>query len=170
MRFDKTLNDYKILNKFASEDNDGSTFVANADYNSSAATFTLRPATNETYFIEKLIIHLSDAAAFTLDQYGATGGALSNGYNITVTSKKFGVYNIFPENIKTNNNLERHGRGSLKTTYASSNDSLTVEIDLSGLKLHGGLSESIDIALSDDLSGLTDHTFLFRGLIKIIDI
>lgn len=134
-----------------------------------AISFGIQPPENRIFKVYRVIAKILDGTSSDAGDYGAIAGGLENG--IYLYKKKSGVVvqditDGIP--IKTNAGwgafcfdveLKSWGVTSqfvlIRWTFAKSGGPIT---------LNGGLEESLEFVINDDLTGLIDHTFMFHGL------
>ena len=152
------------LVQYLSTVGDGSGIVnANGNY-TTPEIFFIQPAADEVMSIEKLIVHLTNGGALAIGSYGALS-ALPNGIDIVVTNEGSVSRSIVPEVIKTNGDLLHLGPDSSLYNFTASIDAIIATLDF-GEKpviLDGSQGHKIEVLLSDNLTGLTDHHFIAHG-------
>lgn len=149
---------------FFTQDADGSTFQANVNASVTPKRYTLKPASGELYRVKQIVVCIGDSDT-DYNLYGALA-ALTNGIylrkeklqgsEITTTYSLFGG-----QPVKQLSHWARFGRVYPINDSASATRTLTVQIDLPyPIILRGDQVDQLSFYLSDDLSGLDDHTFL----------
>ena len=138
---------------------------ASGDYSITPTEFYFQPTVNSR--LHRIIMHVQDASGGSAEEYGNLGAPLSNGYKLLLISDEdeeiLDLCDGIP--IKSNGGFGRYcydvrpetsGAGDefwgVRWTFAKSGDSLYVP---AGWRL--------SITLSDDFSGLVDHTFMVQG-------
>ncbi len=152
------------LIQYLSDVGDGSGNVnANGDY-TTPDMFFIQPAADEIMEIEKLIIHITDGGVLAIGSYGALS-ALTNGIEILVTNEGSISRSIVPEVLKTNGDLLHLGPDSSIYNFTSSIDAIIATLDFGNkpLILDGSQGHKIEVLLSDNLTGLSDHHFIAHG-------
>ena len=117
--------------------------------------------------INRLIVHISDAANPSSDEYGNLGAALTNGIAVNVKDVSGTVVldltDALP--IKTNADWGRVCYDVQLTSFGAGNDFIQVRWTFakSGrpLTLPPGYTFGVD--LNDDFTGLDGHTFMAQG-------
>lgn len=169
MRFDRNLNDYQPLAKFAHLSTNSATTNATGDYSSAAVNFVLAPAQNETFYVYKLSILVEDATNFAKDNYGNLS-TLTNGVTIKLNRRNGKSTTLTPIAIKTNGQWGQYSQAELKINFTSGGEALTVGMNFEEvggpLLLDGNNGDNISIILNDNFTGLQTHTFFFQGIIK----
>lgn len=151
----------------------GSTLHANFDFSTIPQNFTAQPNPGEVWRISRLIFTIVDTGVDNFDDYGNLP-ALTNGLdmgivrdgNVTLfnptantTDERFMIKSngdwariMFDVDLKNDGPADDYvvGRWTFETTNTK-------------IRLDGDTNDSIFIEFSDDLSGLSDHTFIIQG-------
>lgn len=150
---------------FLSNESGGGT-NANGNYSVTPATFSYGPSAGENWTVERLIIHIGDTGSFSSDEYGNTGSALSNGFDVEVVDsgdnviKKLNGARPFTTNGELGSvcyDVSNLGAGT------GGNDAILVRWTFSKagspIRLRGDDGWKVRVVLNDDFSGLAKHTF-----------
>jgi hypothetical protein len=158
------------LLRFLDTVGDGSgTIHANADFSVTPATFLIRPAVNQVFFLNEFTLHLADNGTFGANDYGAIApGTILVGP--AITAKRDGVTVLDLTNgepINTNNTMFHLTSRVQFVNWSGGADTLAVTFNSddfgTDLILYGSFNDTLEVALSENYSGLTDHHFLVRG-------
>ena len=158
------------LIRFLDTVGDGSgTKSANVDYSVTPATFLLKPPTNQIFILSELLIHLADASNFSVTGFGSLS-ALTNGVKIYAKRNGVTVLDILDgESIKTTAHLLHLSSRAVTLDFAGGGNSITVSFNAldfgTAFGLYGNFTDSMEIILNDDFSGLTDFHFIAHGKI-----
>ncbi len=162
----------KVENRISDFMSDGAGVVnANGDYATTPTTFIFGPPEGEIWIVERMIIHIGDlGGAYSASEYGNLGIALPNGYNIEVRNTDDELLACLNGCKPFTNNgnvgavcydVANIGAGAggadainIRWTFAKAG---------SPLRLIGDEMQEIRILFTDDLSGLTEHTFFVDG-------
>lgn len=135
------------------------------DYSASPADFYYQATTN--YYVQTLLISISDNANFTQSDYGAIAGGLTNGVKLFI--KPNGLSEIpllsgiaFKKNYEW---LSVTPHASL-TTFNGLAQTLSVNFDVTdeyGMPITLNVGDRFIIRLNDNFSTLVAHTFGLRG-------
>lgn len=162
--------DDRISDYLANEVGGGTS--ANGDYSVTPATFSYGPGAGVNWIIERMIIYIADTGAFSADEYGNTGSALSNGYDVKIVDSGGDIKTLNGSRPFTTNgdigavcyDVNNIGSGS------SGADAILVRWTFSKagapIRLLGDNGGKISITFSDNLSALTAHTFFIDGYIE----
>jgi hypothetical protein len=145
---------------------DGAAKLANVDGSSTPAIYKFEPA--EAYYLERMIVHIEDGGTWQVVTYGSIA-ALANGIEI-------GIYNSSDDSlvqdlldglpIKNNGQWARvcydvdilaalgagNTMGTVRWTFGKSGQPLWIPE-----------GQYLGAVINDDLTGLTDHTFMVQG-------
>jgi len=159
----------KMISRYADTVGDGSgTVNFNGDYSSAAEEAILMAGTGEDYVISRLIVSVYDTKTFTAQIY-ASIGVLGNGIEVKhIAANGTTVLNDLTDSEPITINAEwgmmcydvdvkSWGAGNemllARWTFAKAGQD--------GINLSEG--ESIRVFMSDNLSGLLNHRFMFQG-------
>jgi hypothetical protein len=156
------------LYRFLDTVGDGTgTKTANADYSVTAAKFRIKAPVNKHYVLYTMTVHIEDNAALTLLGYGASVGPLSNGIDVYIAdANENDIFNLTDDvKIKSNPQWMRVAGLGVIHNYGGASEHLTLSWDFerSGSALVLRPSQSLVVALNDDFSHLTGHTFFING-------
>lgn len=139
---------------------------ANGNYSVTPATFSIGPSASENWTVERLIIYVADTGQFSASEYGNTGSALANGFDVEVVDSGDNVISTLNGSrpFTTNGDLgavcydvNNIGSGS------GGDDAILVRWTFSKagspIRLRGDEGWKVRVVLSDDFSGLSAHTF-----------
>lgn len=149
---------------------DGSgTKTAITDYSSGVQEFKLVPAHNETFKIARLMVHIRDAGAFSSDNYGGLGSALTNGIEVKVkdgSGTKLDLTAGIP--VQANADWGAHCYDISYTQFGSGSNFVQVRWTFLRAGEHlcvaGGKGEYFSVDVNDNFTGLVAHTFMAQGI------
>ena len=150
---DVTIKNRDILRKIEYLVN-GSSNAMNVNGSSSLVNFSYSPASDESFYLEKLIFFLSDGGGNNLDRFGDLNAIVKNGVLITCKSKNI-VQNIF--NMKDNIDImlvfpEHKGATPLMSAKEVNCGTMSFNPPLI---LNGATTDYIRIVVRDNLTALT---------------
>ena len=153
--------------QFASSNGDGT-----GDYNligdySTPANFDVVPASGKIFVVTRVMITVEDSGTFNGEGYGVLA-ALTNGVVVTLRDASGVVATLTPDPVKRNLDWGTLCYDISFTDGFASNQALLARWTFakekrSGLILDQRKGLFIRVALSDDLQGLINHKFLFKG-------
>ena len=155
-----------LLNRFASDTGlPTGEKSAVGDYSVTPKDFYIEALEGERLSVARVIIHVVDSGSFDSGSYG-NGITLTNGIQFIYERNgvQFNVSNGFP--IKTNVDWGRYCYDVNISTYGAGNEALNARWTFSkyGNPLILNKGDKLILRLSDDFSGLVEHTFLFEGV------
>lgn len=167
-----TIEVSKRKSDYATLDGAGVTYEANGDYSITPAVFEWGPPTGEIWHAERLIVLIRDAGNADASEYGNLGAALTTGivvqFRSGVSTVEQTLNGLKP--IKTNSDwaglcydTRNLGLGGAGDDAYSAMWTFSRDLGGSGIRLNGDDDERITILLSDNLSGLSSHTFFVGG-------
>lgn len=131
-------------------------------------TFYIKPPTGLIYVINRMVVYWQDAISWRSDHYGKLGAALTKGIRVYIRSDKADPIELtdgLP--IKTNGNWKRLCHDAPESGYGAGDDDTSARWTFrhSGrpLVLRGDRGDRMDIDINDNLSGLSDQTFMVQG-------
>lgn len=142
---------------------------ANKNYNTSPEVFSFGPPAGEVWLVSELRVAISDAGDMSANEYGNTGGLLANGYSVKVVDSSGDVVSLTgTPTIQVNAGLNAVGSSTSFAVGVTGATSLLVAMDLAKagapVRLIGDKGEKVSVSFSDDLTGLTYHTFFCEGV------
>ena len=163
----------EMISRYLDTVGDGSgTKQAIGDY-SSGEDFKITPPSGQIYRITRLVVFIEDTRTFDPNKYGNLGDALGNGISIK-TKNANGDIKDLTDGIPITNNAA-WGRVCYDATVSNyggtpANEALHVRWTFakSGtvIRLVGDNGEFLAAELSDNLTGLIEHTFLVQGYVE----
>ena len=138
-----------------------------ADYSATSAEFFIQAPPGESFIIYRMIISLANGN-MRPDQYGGSGGALSNGIAVRMQSSR-GVLDLLDGvPITTNGDWNFIAHDRILDEYGSAtSQTLTVRWTFARfggpLVLNGTRGDQLVVECSDDLTGLSTHRFMIQG-------
>jgi len=152
----------RIVSKYFTN---GSTTNAIGDYSSTPSTFHLTPPSDETWIITELSITIGGTGSLRADQYAII--TLTNGFDLCITQNSITWNYNDDHTIKRVVDLAEIGHDIVEHSYGAGENFVSQQIDFhrseSNLLLDGSRGDKIEITLSDNFSGLTDHVFVAQG-------
>jgi len=148
---------------FFTEDADGTTVQANVDA-TTPKRWTLKPASTDLYRVSEIVLCIADSDT-AYNKYGDLA-ALSNGVTLereTVQGSTISaVYSLLGDQaIKQLSHFARYGRVYPINDSTGATRTITVFIKFpQPIILRGDKGDQLSFLLSDNFSGLDDHTFL----------
>jgi len=158
----------KMISRYLDTVGDGSgTKNANGDYSGAEEIFFIAPPAGSTYDIARLIISAYDTTGMQAQEYGNLATALDPGIVVRVSNGD-GVINDLTDGVPIKTNAEW---GALcydvdVKSWGSGNELLVVRWTFakSGIDVHLGSSEKLEVVLNDDFEGLLSHRFMVQGV------
>lgn len=156
----------QLITHLADTVGDGTgTTNAIGDYDTTPTKFMFKP--NRTCAIYRVIVAITDAAARNGDRYGDLAGGLPNGVRLYVEGANGIEYELTGFPVKTNSDWKAHCHDMELPGTTGGNDTITVRWTFAKhgapVRLEGGRGQFISVSLTDDMTGLIAHTFLFEG-------
>ncbi len=161
----------ELLFRYLDTVGDGSgTKNAVGDYSSSATKFLIKPPSDETFIIERLIVSVEDGGSFDAAKYG-NGITLTNGMHVHEEVNGVQKLDLIDagggQTIKTNADWGALCYDADVKTWGTGNQVLLVRWTFSKagapVRLDGAIGEELTITLNDDFSALVDHRFMAQG-------
>lgn len=156
------------LSEYALDPSDSDNEDANKDYSTTPTYFHVAPPAGEVWYIARMMPYIQDGGSFDSGGYGNNSSPLTNGIEIKVyegETEKIALTNSQP--IKQNTHWKKFCYDITISTFGSGDESLGARWTFTNggtfIRLDGDLAQSIRVELSDDLSYLVSHTFLFQG-------
>ncbi len=155
--------------KFLTTVGDGSgTNNLNGNYSTSSTDFYYQPASTQKYYIQQVIIQVSDTAKFNQIDYGTITSGITNGVKFYINQNGTEIPLISGFAFKTNEDFFALTPHISLTTFAGTADTMTVEFDVQQdfglpLILDGAENTKFIVRLNDNFSTLTAHRFSLRG-------
>ena len=154
-----------MINRYLDTNGDGTgTQQANGDYSVTPEDFKFT-AVNVTE-LARVIVFIEDTSGFGADDYGDIAGGLTNGIEIKVYRNDSTVDDLLDGiTIKNNAGWARVCHDVVNHAFGVGNDFLSVRWTWakSGMPLKLLEGEELRFELSDDFSGLVEHTFMVEG-------
>lgn len=149
---------------------------ANADYSSGTGTpetFSFGPPSGEVWICKSITIAIADTADFNSNEYGGLGAILPNGYDIEIrntagdTLTKLNGSRVIQVNEDVGAIAFEVSNIGLGVTGAKT---LFARIDFTDapLRLVGTSGEKLAIDFSDNLTGLTYHSFFVTAVREVL--
>lgn len=158
------------INSFYADTNgDGSgTFEAVGNYSSAPVSFSIKPKAGEILRIARLIVFIEDSGAMDSGFYG-NGIVLTNGIKFMV--RKNGVENHSQSTaqapVKTNGDLASLCHDLTYASWGAGNTYITARWTYTKfgqyIRLKGDNSDSFNVILNDNFTGLIKHRFCVQG-------
>jgi len=135
--------------------------------------FYIQPPETEKYILERMNIHAIDGNWNNALQYGALGGALTNGIRIYVERDETIIreYTEFVKIKRTHDWALLAGVDSVNIGGAVADPLLvrwTFGLGCSDIELDGSKLERLVLLIQDDLTGLDDQIALVQGCRKVL--
>jgi len=156
------------ISQFLDTVGDGSgTTSAIGDYSSVPGVFKISPAAGEVFSIARMLVYIEDAGTISADEYGNLA-ALTNGVKVSGFRDSVEQVALTGQvNIKTNSQWGRICYDSNPLTYGNGNNIIVARWTFSKsgrpIILQGDELDDLRVTLTDNLTGLIDHTFLVQG-------
>ncbi len=143
-----------------------------SDYSSSTA-FKVTPGPTEVFVLERMIVYIEDGNGMQFEEYGNLNSALTNGITVLHTQDDGASTLLDLTNgitIKSNGQWARLCYDmDLKEEPGAGDDCVVVRWTFGAageaLYIRGDRDEDFRILVHDDLTGLTEHTFMVQGYV-----
>jgi hypothetical protein len=146
---------------------------AAVDGSETAVRFKLQPRSNQRFFVHHMTLYIRDGQnGFNADDYGAVSGPLTNGVAL-------GIYSAADDRlikclcdgipIRQNSDWLRISTSALVEDYRGNGDvvqTARLQFDDIGGPLKLRPTEYLAVLVQDDLTGLTGHYFLAKGVVR----
>ena len=158
---------------YLKDESDGTTIQANGNYATVPAKFSIQCPTDsdDSYEINRVIIFIKDTQGIDADKYG-NGITLANGIEVEHIASdgatvKDDLTGGLP--IKSNGDWARLCYDVQLLEFGTGNEIVSVRwtLEKTGKPLILGPGEYLRFTLSDDFSGLIEHTFNVQGLDRV---
>jgi len=122
-------------------------------------------STNAPSYIHRMIVSIGDTSGMQAQEYGNTGGALTNGISIAIKRGAETLIDLTPEVIKTNSQWAEYCYDANLLTWGAGNELMVVRwsFDKSGDPIRLDAGDKLVVTINDDCSGLLSHRFLIQG-------
>jgi len=126
--------------------------------------FDLGPSAGWVWELSEFHVYVQDTGNFSVTGYGAAS-ALTNGIDIELWSEgaSVGVFNG-GRPIQSNSDWGRYSNEVQYLSWGQGDNALIAKWSGIKVRLHGDSSQMIRVALNDNCSVLTSHTFLMKGI------
>ena len=147
---------------------DGGVKVANVNGSVTPQVFKCIPPAGHQMFLTEMHIHYGDTAVWSADEFGNIGAALANGLGVAVhLTADDSVVSDLTDGIPITTNAD-WGRFAIERqidNFGSGEDFLNIRWDFvkNGTPLHISDKHYFAVTVNDDLTGLTDLTFMMHG-------
>ena len=162
----------RLFSRFADTNGDGTgTKNANGNYLITPDILYIQPPPQTVYRVHRMLISLEDTSGMQAQEYGNTGGALTNGVQARVQDGD-GTLSDLTDGVpvKTNAHWGRMCYDVDVKSWGSGNELLCVRWTFAksgaAIVLDGTLNERLEILLNDDFTGLISQYFLIQGNIE----
>ena len=145
--------------------NSGGSATANGNYSVTPDDFFVEVPTNETKLIcTRMIVYIEDAGTSKAETYGALT-ALTNGIEVILSRGVIETDLSDGVHVKSNAQWGRLCYDVDVKNWGNGNEAVVVRwtFSKSGTDLALAPGDKLIIRLSDNLTGLIDHTFLIQG-------
>ena len=143
---------------------------ANGNYSSTAQDFRINAPTQGMYCLERMIVHIRDAANMSADEYGNLNSALTNGVTVAVYNDDTldcDLVDGLP--IKANADWGRVCYDSEPLSYGSGDDFIRVRWTFAkaGQPIYLFDDWNLRVELNDSFTGLVEHYFMVQGFYSV---
>ena len=149
--------------------------IMTGNYSVTPETFVLGPPTGQVWKMHTLTVYIQDTGNFNVASYG-NGITLTDGISIRLFSGETEIANFMTDApVKTNAGWARLCFNVEYLSFGTGDNAFVARWQLRpsdyifmhglGLDPHPDVADQFRITLSDDFSGLTDHTVLLEGSI-----
>lgn len=140
----------------------------NGDYSVTPGVFYVHPPVGRVYLINRLIFQLECGPVLSTSGYG-NGATLPNGILMQIedaSDDSVIVDLLGGEPIQSNSHWARYSYDTSWDRYVTGNYVVNTRVTFErfGYPIQVLQSQRLVVRVSDDLSGLVSHTFLFEGL------
>ena len=126
--------------------------------------FDLGPSNGAVWELSEFLVYIQDTGNFSVTGYGAAS-ALTNGVNIQLwTDGALAATFNGGRPIQTNADWGRYSNDFEYSSWGQGDNVLIAKWSGIKVRLHAEDSDMIRVALNDDCSVLTSHTFLMKGI------
>jgi hypothetical protein len=157
-----------VYSKFATQLGSGLTEEAIGNYSGVSESFILS-ADSGPMTVARVITTIRDGTGFLAADYGSINGGLTNGVRLLVEDDQGATHADLTDplrNIKSNTDWSAYCYDGTIHDFGSGDDFFQTRwtFEKAGRPLMLAPGWKVRVILSDDLSGLSGHVFLFQGL------